>query len=351
VAGAAIYATGAGSVLRTLNSTFLGESAALYGGAADYNNSWTGRSFVTETSLLSFLIQPSFAYAVIKRVRRSTAPKVHYVAPTVWAWRPWRVHKFRKNFDRLLTLLPFEPPYFERVGLAATFVGHPILESAAGQGDGAAFRARHGIARDARVLAVLPGSRSGEVGRLAPVLGPALQRIAAAVPGLRLAVPTVPNVADAVRAMAAGWPGDPVVTVDTAEKYDAFAAADAAIAASGTVSLELAMAGVPPVIVYKLSPLTAAIVRRMVRVRYASLVNIILDRMAVPELLQGDATPERIADAALAFLQNPERAAMAVADQQAGLAAMAAGDEPPSRQAARAVLDMALARAKGASST
>jgi lipid-A-disaccharide synthase len=230
---------------------------------------------------------------------------------------------------------------FERVGLPATFVGHPILESAAGGGDGARFRARHGIDPGAKLLCVLPGSRRGEVARLIPTVSAALPRIAGRVAGFRVVAPTVPHVAERVQLAARDWPGSPVVTVDSDEKYDAMAASDAAIAASGTVSLELAMAGVPPVVVYRVSALTAAIVRRMVKVRYASLVNIIQDRMVVPELLQERCTPEAVADTVLGFLTDPARAAEVVAGQQAGLAALAAGTEPPSRQAARAVLALA----------
>lgn len=284
---------------------------------------------------------PAFAFGLVRRLPDRSVPRIHYVAPTVWAWRPWRVHKFRRNFDHLLTLLPFEPPLFERVGLPATFVGHPILESAAGRGDGAGFRARHGIDAAARLLCVLPGSRRGEVDTLLPVLTAALPRIAAAVPGLRLVVPTVPHVADRVGQAAADWPGAPIVTVDVTEKYDAMAAADAAIAASGTVSLELAMAGVPPVVIYRVSALTGAIVRRMVRIRYASLVNIIQDRMVVPELLQENCTPEAIADTAIALLIDPQRAATVREGQRAGLAGLGVSDEPPSLQAARAVIAIA----------
>lgn len=284
---------------------------------------------------------PAFAFGLVRRLPDRSVPRIHYVAPTVWAWRPWRVHKFRKNFDHLLTLLPFEPPYFEKVGLSATFVGHPILESAAGQGDGARFRAAHGIQPDAPVLCILPGSRRGEVDRLIPILDKALPRIAQSVPGLRLAVPTVPNVSDRVTQAARHWPGAAVVTRDDTEKYDAMAASNAAIAASGTVSLELAMARVPSVIFYRVSAITGAIVRRMIKVRFVSLVNIILDRMVVPELLQQDCTPDKVAKAALTFLTDPDKAAAAIEGLDSALAAMAAGDEPPSRQAARAILDLA----------
>lgn len=288
---------------------------------------------------------PAFAFGLVRRLPDRSVPRIHYVAPTVWAWRPWRVHKFRKNFDHLLTLLPFEPPYFERVGLPATFVGHSILESKAGQGDGARFRETHGIDAGDKVLCVLPGSRRGEVDRLLPIIGATLPMIAKAIPGIRIVSPTVPHVAERVREAARDWPNVAVVTADPDEKYDAMAAADAAIAASGTVALELAMAGVPPVIIYRVSPLTGAIVKRMIKVRYVNLINLIMGRMVVPELLQDGCTPDAIADAALAYLNDPTQAAQAITDQRAALETMTSGDELPSRKAARAVLDIAAARA------
>lgn len=281
---------------------------------------------------------PAFAFGVLKRVAGRHMPRIHYVGPTVWAWRPWRVHKFARTFDRLLALLPFEPPLFERAGLACDFVGHPVLESGADKGESAAFRARHGFAPDAPVLCLLPGSRMGEVRRLMPHFADAVALLASRFPGLRVALPTVSTVAEAVRGQVAGWPVPVTVVMGDEEKYGAMAASTVALAASGTVALELALAGTPAVIAYRLSPLTWAVVNRMVRVKYANLVNLLLDRLAVPELLQDECRGDRLAEEVGRLMQGE---ALRRAQREAGreaLAKLGAGGKAPSDNAAEAVL-------------
>jgi lipid-A-disaccharide synthase len=181
---------------------------------------------------------PDFTRRVVRRVTDRAIPRIHFVAPTVWAWRPWRAKGFARDFTHLLALLPFEPPWFESVGLPCDFVGHPVIESGADKGDGAAFRARHGIAADAPVVCVLPGSRRGEIVRLAGDFGSAMTLLVKQHSGMRLVVPTVEAMAPMVRDLAAGWPGSPIVLQGAAERYDAMAASNAALAASGTVALE-----------------------------------------------------------------------------------------------------------------
>ncbi|MCA8907218.1 MAG: lipid-A-disaccharide synthase, partial [Rhodospirillaceae bacterium] len=226
-------------------------------------------------------------------------------------------------------------PYFEREGLAATFVGHPVAERIGPPPDGAAFRARHGIAAEAPVLCVLPGSRSGELRRLLPLFGEAVGRLAGRFPGLRIVIPTLPTIADRVAAAAAAWPGAPVV-VGQAEKANAFAAATAALAASGTVSLELALAGVPQVIAYKMSRLTAMVGRMVIRVRWASLVNILANDTVVPELIQGDCTADRMVDAVAPLLADPA----ARAEQTRRSAESVAKLHGPGGNASRAAADV-----------
>ncbi len=281
---------------------------------------------------------PDFTRRVARRVINRAIPRIHYVAPTVWAWRPWRAKGFARDFTHLLALLPFEPPWFERVGLPCSFVGHPVIETGADKGDGPAFRARHGIAADAPVVCVLPGSRRGEVGRLADDFGSALALLAERCPGLRAVVPTIEAMAPMVRDLAAGWPGSPVVVQGAAERYDAMAASNAALAASGTVALELALARVPTVIAYRVAPLTHFIVRRLLSTDFGNLVNIIENREIVPELIQGDCRPDRLA-AALERMLGPEGEAQAEAVQPA-LAQLGLGGEAPARRAAQAVLDI-----------
>ena len=280
---------------------------------------------------------PDFCRRVARRVHDRTIPRIHYVAPTVWAWRPWRAKGFARDFTNLLALLPFEPAWFERVGLACKFVGHPVVEGGAVGGDGSGFRARHGIAPDEKLICVLPGSRRGEVGRLAGDFGAALKILAASRPNMRVVVPTVEGVAATVEGIAANWPGAPIV-VRGGGRFDAMAASDVALAASGTVALELAMARVPTVIAYRIAPITHALVRWMIRVDFAHLINIIEGREIVPELIQGDCQPERLARE-LDRLLGPDGAAqvsaLAPALEQLGL-----GGPPPSTRAAQAILDI-----------
>src|SRR5207237_1852728 len=167
-----------------------------------------------------------FSWRIAHRLRRhgERLPLIHYVAPMVWAWRAGRARRMARWYDHLLTLLPFEPPYFERVGLPCSYVGHPVLESGAERGDPARFRAVHGIAGDELLLTVLPGSRGGEVSRLLPIFGAALRRLDATLASFRVAVPTVETVAERVAAGVRDWPGRPIVLRGAAAKYDAFAA-------------------------------------------------------------------------------------------------------------------------------
>jgi lipid-A-disaccharide synthase len=249
-----------------------------------------------------------FTWRIAQRLRRQgeRMPLIHYVAPMVWAWRGGRARRMARWYDHLLTLLPFEPPYFERVGLAASYVGHPVLESGAEHGDAVRFRAAHAIPDDALVITVLPGSRGGEVRRLMPVFGAALRRLETMVGPFRVAVPTVATVADSVAKGVVGWPGRPIVLRERGDKYDAFAASRAALAVSGTVALELALAGLPMVVAYRLSRLSEAVIDRLVKIRQMNLVNLLLDRPLVSEHLRQACAPEPLA-AALAEVIQDER--------------------------------------------
>ena len=214
---------------------------------------------------------PGFTLRVLRAIAPLGIPRAHYVAPQAWAWREGRVRHYPGLWDRLLCLLPFEPAFFARHNLPATFVGHPVLESGADTGDAARFRARHAVAPGTRVLTVMPGSRRTEVSRLLPILGATLQRVAASVPNLQPVVPIAAPVADAVRQGTASWPIPPILVTETPDKHDAFAASAAALTKSGTSTLELALAGVPMLVAYRVNPLTAAIARltgqRALRVR------------------------------------------------------------------------------------
>jgi lipid-A-disaccharide synthase len=270
---------------------------------------------------------------------------IHYVAPMVWAWRAGRARRMARWYDHLLALLPFEPPYFEAVGLPCSYVGHPVVESGAERGDGAAFRRRHGIDPAAKLLVLLPGSRRGEVARLLPIFKAATALLAAQFPGLAVALPTTETVHAQVSAAVAAWQPTVLVLRGAAEKYDAFAAGDAALAASGTVALELALARLPAVVAYRVNGLTHALLRRIVKVAHVHLVNLVLGREAVPELLQRDCTPARLAAAVARLLSDPAARAVQIASCEEALRMLGYGTLQPSLRAADEVLAIIAAKA------
>lgn len=287
--------------------------------------------------LLVTIDSPGFTMRVIDRLRGSGIPILHYVAPAVWAWGASRAAKIARHCDHLLVLLPFEPAYFTRHGLACTYVGHPALETMAGVPDKSGFRRRHGIPPDVPLLCVLPGSRAGEIRRLMPGFQEAVRRIAGRHPGLQVVLPTVDTVAARVRA-GAGKFGVPVIVIDDpAQKRDAFAASSAALAASGTVAVELAVTGTPAVIAYRGNPITAVLARYLIKVKFASVINLMLDRPAQPELLQERCRPELMATEIDRLLTDPAARAAQISAYGEALAKLAVQGRPSERAAAVAL--------------
>lgn len=283
---------------------------------------------------------PGFALRLLRRLSGAGIRRVHYVAPQVWAWREERVRHFPGLWERLLCLLPFEVAFFARHGIAARFVGHPVLESGAGQGNAARFRAAHGVQPAQPVLVMMPGSRRSEVPRLLPVFGETLGRLAGRVPGVLPVVPVADAVAETVQRAAAAWPVAPVILADEPAKHDAYAAAAAALTKSGTSTLELALAGVPMAVTYRVNPLSAAIGRRLIRVPHVAMVNLLAGRAVVPELLQEHCNPAELAEVVQVFLRDQaaaERQRRAFRDVLAQLAAPAG---LPSDAAAAEVLEV-----------
>ncbi len=268
-------------------------------------------------------------------------PRIHYVAPMVWAWKPQRAAKLARVLDLLMTLLPFEPPWFEKEGLRTVHVGHPVIEGQAGQGDANGFRRRHGLAEDRPLLVVLPGSRRSETAMLLPIFRDAVAILAKTHPQLQVVVPTVETVADHVRAQVRHWALPAMVVEGAEEKYAAFAAGTAALAASGTVALELAMAGLPAAIAYRVSAVTAFIARKFMgfRIKWATLVNMVLDRSVMEEFLQEDCQSAALAAAITRLLDDPALRAAKQAQMADAMALLGQGGASPSRRAAQTVLD------------
>lgn len=283
---------------------------------------------------------PEFCFRVARALRkrgRTRAKLIHMVAPSVWAWRPGRAAKVAEFLDGLICLFPFEPPYFEKAGLKAMFAGHPVVVSGALAADGKAFRRKAGIAADALVLGLLPGSRTREIEGSGRVLAGAVARLKPD----HVILPTLPSVENSVRDLVKGFDCPVHVVLDPVDKWDAFAACDVAAATSGTVGLELAAVGVPHVIGYQMNPLTWAILRRVIRVPYAHLANIILNHPVVPEFLQDGCNEEAISTA-LAVLVNRAEARRAQQERFREVRALIGASDPvsPSDKAARYVLDV-----------
>lgn len=282
---------------------------------------------------------PEFSLRVNKLVKQACDVRiVHYVAPTVWAWRPGRAKKMAAHVDQVLALLPFEPPYMQAAGMDCNFVGHPVVtDQQASAAEAEAFRSKHKISGP--IALILPGSRRSEVGRLLPVFSQVAEQLHAARPDIRLVLPAasaaVQTILDAVR----DWPGDPIVidprSDDGAEKRAAFRAADVAVAASGTVSLELAAAGTPMVIAYDMSWLSRQVIGRLLLVDTVTLVNLVSETRAIPEFIGKDCQPGPIAQAVVQVLDAPDaqNEAMRLTMERLGL-----GGEHPGLRAAKAVL-------------
>lgn len=285
---------------------------------------------------------PDFGLRVARLVR-AAAPgirTVHYVAPSVWAWRPGRAAKMAEVVDHVLAILPFEPPLMHTAGMSCDFVGHPVVAEPVATPQAAAdFRARHGIAADAPLVLCLPGSRQGEVARLAPRFDEALIRLRDRVPEIRVALPTVPGVSAMVGQMVKRWPTAPVVVQDSEDKRAAFAAADLALAASGTVSLELAANRVPMVIGYDMAPLTRALLGMLLKTDTVTLVNLVTDTRAVPEFLGRRCRPDLMAPALLQLLDDPDARDEQLAAMELTMELLGRGGEPPGLRAARSVIE------------
>ncbi len=252
---------------------------------------------------------PGFALRLLRRVAPLGIARVHYVAPQAWAWRESRVRRFPGLWDRLLCLLPFEVAFYARHGIEAVFVGHPVLESGADRGDGARFRARHRIGPGEKIVVLMPGSRRNEAPRLLPVFGAMLRRIARTRSDIVVVVPASPVVAHLVVAAARRWPMLAIVVTDTDEKHDAYAAASAALTKSGTSTLELALAGVPMAVTYRVNRITAMLARRLIRVPHVAMVNLLAGREVVPELLQERCAPAPLARTLLRLVDDATVAA------------------------------------------
>lgn len=303
----------------------------------------TVRHAVDEKPDLAVVIDsPEFTHMVAKRMARRAPgiPVVNYVLPSVWAWRQGRARAMRRYIRRVLALLPFEPRFLEKAGVDCVYVGHPAIERLPEEGSGARFRVARGIAPETPLLLVLPGSRLNEVKHLVEIFGETVQKLAIEMPELRVVVPTVPHVRELVEKAVKEW-GVPVDLVEGEEdKRAAFDAATAALAASGTVTLELALARVPMVVAYRAEAVVGWFALSILKIPSVVLVNLILDRPSVQEYLQSRCTADNLFEGLRPLMRDTPERLRALADLDEVRARMGVGGESPSTRAARAVLDL-----------
>jgi lipid-A-disaccharide synthase len=307
------------------------------------------RALAWQPDAVVIIDSPEFTHPIAKRIRKRAPeiPIIDYVSPTVWAWRPGRARKMQPYVDHVLGLLPFEPAAHARLrGPPCSYVGHPLIERLdwLRDLDTDPLRQRLGLDPARPTVVVLPGSRSSEVGRLMEPFGDALRILCAAGPAPQVILPVVPHVRGLVERLRMGWPVPPHIVEGGEDKFRAFRLADAALAASGTVTLELALAGTPMVVAYRVDPVAAPFLRRMIKAPTTVLANLVLGENSFPEFHQELASPENLAGALAPLLSDtPERRAQRAAlDRIPELMHVEGGS--PSEAAAAIVLDYALGR-------
>jgi lipid-A-disaccharide synthase len=293
---------------------------------------------------LIIIDSPDFTHRVARQVRQRepSIPILDYVSPTVWAWRPWRARAMRRYVDCVLAILPFEPATHVRLGGPPCFyVGHPLIERLGELRPNAEEAPRRQA--DPPLILVLPGSRSSELHRLLAIFGAATARVGERIGAMELVLPTMPHLVARVREETAHWPVQPQIVVDPKEKWAAFRKARAALAASGTVTLELALAGVPTAAAYRV-PLIEEIVARLMRMPEIStivLANLVLGEKIVPEFLQRDCTPEKLADALIPLISDTIERRRQIEAFHGLDTIMGIGTLAPTAQAAAIVADVA----------
>ena len=281
-----------------------------------------------------------FVHQVLSRLKKegNHIPRIHYVAPQVWAWKKGRAKTVARLVDRLMTLLPFEPPYFEKYGLPCTLVGHPVIENTANlTNDPRSFKAKYGIPEQCTLISVLPGSRHSEIKRLIPIFKQVLRQLIKTFPDLYLVIPSVAAIAHKVEASFADLEIPHHIILGQNERYAAFHSSVFALAASGTVSLELTACGTPHVITYKFGNIANKVYKHFSGTKYANLVNILADKFVIPEFILENCREPLITPTVLDLMQHPEKAKAQVDEVQQYLLKLKPGETMPSEKAAETV--------------
>jgi lipid-A-disaccharide synthase len=262
---------------------------------------------------------PGFHLRLARKLRRKGTRNVYYICPQFWAWRPWRANLVRRRFAQALCIFHFEEKFYADAGVPVKFIGHPLVGNVAATLVREEFCRKYGLSNGDRLIAVLPGSRRGEIAYHAPVLAEALERIGRDLPGKTEVVVAVAPELDLERLKAKFSERIGLHFIE-GETYNAVAASDLAIVSSGTATVETALLGKPMIVVYRLSPLTAKLAKPLVKTKFFSMVNLIAARAVVPELIQDDFTPRRVAEEAVKLLSGSEESKMSLAQMSRGLA-------------------------------
>ena len=278
---------------------------------------------------------PGFTFRLVRRLGNIDVPRIHYVAPTVWAWKPGRAKIMAHLFDHLMVLLPFERQYFEQEGLSCTYVGHPAAMGG-DPGAGEKFRVEHGIT-GATVLGVFPGSRKSEVQRILPVFANTIRLLKSDIPNLHIVTAVISSVQTIIEKSVRDWSVPVTLLESGTDKRAGYQACDAALAASGTITTELAAARTPMVVGYRMAPLTMAIARRLVRVPHVTLVNLILGKNAIPEFIQESCTAVSLADAVRQLLIDPASRKLQITSLDEAIRELRGGAFDPPHRAAEVV--------------
>lgn len=276
---------------------------------------------------------PSFNLRLARELKRRGVPVVYYISPQIWAWKGWRIREIRRDVAHMLVIFPFEQVLYEKAGVPVTFVGHPLVDLVRPAPDRAAFLRAIGLDPARPVVTVLPGSRSTELRYNLPPVAGGIRLMAEQRPELQFLLAVAPSLDP--RALRAAFEGLPV-TFLARQTHAALGAATIALVASGTATVEAALLGTPMVVFYRISPLTYALGRRFVNVPHAAMANLIAGHEAVPELIQGDLRPARVASEALSLLDDPAR--IANMKEELGEVGRRLGAPGASERAARAVL-------------
>jgi lipid-A-disaccharide synthase len=261
---------------------------------------------------------PGFHLRLARKLRRKGIRNIYYICPQFWAWRPWRVNLVRRRFAEALCIFPFEEKFYADAGVPVKFIGHPLVGNVQATLARELFSKKYGLNNGGRIITVLPGSRRGEIAHHLPILVEALGEIRRRISApLEIVVAVAPEL-DVAR-LEAGFPADWCVRFIKNDAYNALAAADLAIVSSGTATVETALLGIPMIVVYRLSPLTARLAKPLVKTKFFAMVNLIAGRAVVPELIQDYFTAQRVASEALSLLSDSSEGQARIAEMRRGL--------------------------------